>query len=76
MTDTEETDEEMEPRPMKWTALAGAVAQFVANVGRSVTALAEDVSTMLAHETRYRWDRDGAYERMQREIEMLPTVRE
>lgn len=77
MVDSEEDEEGAgagNPRPLAWPALAGSFAQFCGNVARSVVALSEDVSTMMAHHTAYRWRQADMYEATQREIESLPTT--
>jgi hypothetical protein len=67
-------DEVVPPRPLKWAAFVGAMATFASNLGRSVTALGEDISAMMVHHVAYEWERDAAYQRTQLDIESLPVT--
>lgn len=72
--DAEDEDEGVEPVKFMWSEVAGSAANFVANLSKAVTALAVDWTIIARRHSAYSWDRDTAYDRMQLELESLPTT--
>lgn len=76
MVDDEEEDEGVEPVRFMWSEIVGAGANFVGNLGRAVTSLADDFCIIARRHSAYVYDRDTAYERMHADIEALPATSE
>lgn len=72
----EDDTPQIPPRRFELTAFVGACANFVGNIARSVTALAEDVSTMCACHSAYKLECVAARDRMHLVHESLPTAPE
>lgn len=70
----DDEEEFLPPRRWSWMAASGACANFLGNVGRAVTALADDLSTMAAQHTAVGYGRDDLIASAQRDLEMLPTT--
>lgn len=70
----EDEDDLPPPRPISAAAVAGVAITFVGNLGRSMSAFADDVATMIGQHVQYTWDRGAAWERMHRDLESLPVT--
>lgn len=72
--DEDDGDVEGPARPFELAVAVGVFANFVGNVARSVSVLAEDVAAITRSHSVYAWQRKDAYGRMQLELESLPTT--
>lgn len=72
--DEVEEPEVLMPRRWRWTAALGVGVNFVANVGRAVSACGDDLATLLAQHTATSYERDDMVSSVRADLESLPAI--
>lgn len=65
-----------EPRRWQWSAVGGVAAKFIGNVGRTITALGDDIASLAMQHTAVKYEQDELIQSAQRDLESLPVIDE